>query len=358
MQYAKKDAVMTRGLAILAMVVLHLFFREGPTVLGTPLLWFSETVPVVSWAGFFAEFCAPLYSLCAGYGYYLLYKRGKNTYRDRAVRILNLMVTYWIILCLFSLLGLFFDKSGTVPGSWRDFLLNIILVRNYCGAWWYLRAYVTLLLLPAPLVMFFVNKLDLRMGACFCFIIQVLLYFLKRFGLYAAAAAKLGIPAIIYDRAFDFFGICPYVWIGMMFCRDDVVRRLDLWLSARCTMKQRKLWILLSWVFLFIGFNLIHKAVLVGLETVWMFLTFNLYEKSGKAEKVFLFLGKHSTNIWLIHMFFYSCVFRGLVEVVRYPLFMLLFMLLLCICSSYIVFFIRGAICGNAGKIRRLIRTG
>ena len=118
---------MTKGLAILAMLVLHLFCREGSTVLGTPLLWFTDTVPVVAWAGFFSEYCMALYSICAGYGYYLLAEKGKNNYTDRLARILNLLIIYWIIVCLFSLLGLFFDKSGNVPGS----LGSVCSVNNY-----------------------------------------------------------------------------------------------------------------------------------------------------------------------------------------------------------------------------------
>ena len=76
MIYKKEDAVMTRGLAILAMVVLHLFCRRGEDVLGTPLLWVNETTPLVYYFGFFAEICVPIYSLCAGYAGPLAVSRG------------------------------------------------------------------------------------------------------------------------------------------------------------------------------------------------------------------------------------------------------------------------------------------
>ncbi len=44
--YSKQDAVMIRGLAILCMVVLHLFCRTGKDVFGKPLLWINSTIPV------------------------------------------------------------------------------------------------------------------------------------------------------------------------------------------------------------------------------------------------------------------------------------------------------------------------
>ena len=63
--YSKQDAVMTRGMAILCMVVLHLFCRTGKDVFGRPLLWINSTIPVVFLFGFFSEICVPLYSLSA-----------------------------------------------------------------------------------------------------------------------------------------------------------------------------------------------------------------------------------------------------------------------------------------------------
>ena len=50
--YTKQDAKMTQGLAIVCMVVLHLFCRQGRDVLGQPLIWLNETTPFVYWFGF------------------------------------------------------------------------------------------------------------------------------------------------------------------------------------------------------------------------------------------------------------------------------------------------------------------
>lgn len=62
----KNDANMFRGLAILSMLILHLFCRFGDDVYGTPLLWLNEKEPFVYWFGFFAEICVSLYSIQGG----------------------------------------------------------------------------------------------------------------------------------------------------------------------------------------------------------------------------------------------------------------------------------------------------
>ena len=56
---------------------------------------------------------------------------------------------------------------------------------------------------------------------------------------------------------------------------------------------------------------------------------FHFWRKPATVQKAFLFVGNHSTNLWLTHMFFYSCLFTNLVYVARYPL--LIFALMLAI---------------------------
>ena len=57
--------------------------------------------------------------------------------------------------------------------------------------------------------------------------------------------------------------------------------------------------------------------------------------------KPFEFLGEHSTNIWLVHMFFYMSRFGGLAYKMKYPVFVLITTLLLSISASYIVMLIQ-----------------
>ena len=51
----------------------------------------------------------------------------------------------------------------------------------------------------------------------------------------------------------------------------------------------------------------------------------------GRAE--FLLLGKHSTNIWLVHMFFYLVLFRGF----AFSVLILVLMLAVCFASSWVI---------------------
>ena len=59
----KEQTQMTKGMAILSMLVLHLFCRKGGDVFGTPIFWLNTDTPFVYILGFLAEICVPLYSL-------------------------------------------------------------------------------------------------------------------------------------------------------------------------------------------------------------------------------------------------------------------------------------------------------
>ena len=54
---------------------------------------------------------------------------------------------------------------------------------------------------------------------------------------------------------------------------------------------------------------------------------FHYTKKPAFVERFFLFIGKHSTNIWLTHMFFYTILFENFVFIAKYPLLIFIFML-------------------------------
>ena len=337
MRYSKEDAQMTQGLAVLCMVVLHLFCRTGNDVLGTPLVWLNPSTPLVYWFGFFAEICVPVYSICTGYAQQLLWENRKSSIRSRADRILRLMRNYWIILILFSVLGLIFDNGNAIPGSFDQFLRSLVLLHSYNGAWWYLNTYVILLLLPPAVVLLPVHKMKLTPGLLFCGAFHVFWYLLNKFGFIPDAASAPASLQFLRKELVNLVGILPYIWVGGLLCKYRAIERLWDWFGQVIPAKGRKAVLLTAAICGFVAVNVIHKAVLMGFAALAVFLMFNLWEKGQRTRKAMLFLGRHSTNIWLVHMFFYSGFLRGSVLAARYPVPMLLMLLALSVCASYVI---------------------
>ena len=285
--YSKKDAKMTQGFAILRMLVLHLFCRLGKDVYGTPIIWVSPEKPLVYLFGFFAGVCVPIYSMCAGYARWLV---KDSVYKENWKRIYKLMKNYWIILILFSCIG--FITGGNIPGNWTKFLKSLVLLYSYNGAWWYLNTYVIILVIPTSIILFPVRKMEARHGISVFILIQMVWWFINRFSILLGQLD--GYLGFIYKELLNLIG-----------------------------------------VILFIGYTSLNKSVLIGITGICTFFVFNLLNKPFWIENIFLCLGKHSTNIWLTHMFFY-CVdpFAGLVQKGQYPLVMMLFILILTIGTS------------------------
>ena len=83
-----------------------------------------------------------------------------------------------------------------------------------------------------------------------------------------------------------------------------------------------------------------------------VFVLFNLWEKGKIAEKIWLFLGKHSTNIWLTHMFFYLYIFIGAIQRLQYPVLMFGGMIEVCVAVSVVILKLHEIICDRKGKNR------
>lgn len=54
-------------------------------------------------------------------------------------------------------------------------------------------------------------------------------------------------------------------------------------------------------------------------------------------HKTLDFLSPHSTNLWLIHMFFYLIYFSNFIYSFKYPILIYLVLVILCVLSSYVV---------------------
>ncbi len=334
--YNKQDAVMTHGFAILCMLVLHLFCRTGSGVFGTPLIWLNSETPFVYLFGFYSEICVSIYSICLGYAQYLLYSFGKTTWRSTGKRILKLMVNYWILLAMFSIIGLIHSSQKIIPGSLTSFLKSVVLLHSYNGAWWFLNTYIIFLLIPPTVRFFPVVKLSVRRGLAFCFFFQVGWYLLCKFDFWPVVPDR-PVIAFVLKELYNLIGVLPSAWIGACICKGNVVTRIhDLFSDKLKNRAVRKIVLGCILIILFLSMNIIHKAVLTIVFAILSFLLFNIWEKSPVVERIWLFFGKHSTNIWLTHMFFYATLFPGLVQKAKYPLFMLGYLLVLCITISYV----------------------
>lgn len=340
-ELSKKDTKMTQGLAILTMVIVHLFAKKGSDVYGSPLIWVREGVPLVYYLGFLGGICIPFYCFCTGYSFFILFNSMelKQYMKKSSIRLLKFLLHFWTVCIIFAIVGIFFDQYGEVPGNIYRFLGNFFLLEHtYNGAWWFASTYVIFVLL-SPFFLKIAKKTDSRVlfilfAALFC-----VYYICNMMKIFEASPNEYYWKGFLLRKISDLWFVVFFYIVGMLFAKEKMISRIRQWTDKIAGEKKNEYLLILTAV-VTLALCVIELSVSIYFSAIFYFICFHLWKKPDKVEKFFLFFGKHSTNIWLVHMFFYLFIFKDLVFVAKYPVFIYIFMIGLCLACSYIIDFI------------------
>lgn len=121
--------------------------------------------------------------------------------------------------------------------------------------------------------------------------------------------------------------------IGMILAKENVVNRWKLLLKIRNNL-------VLPWVFLavviVIRANLRHM-IFAPFSAIVLIILFGTYNWGKVGEKILLFFGKHSANMWLTHMQFYMIFTPTLVFASRNVFIIMLTLVILSLIASYVI---------------------
>lgn len=339
LELTKRDMAMAKGLAIHCMIALHLFNKRGAEVFGTPLIWVQEGVPLVYYLGYLGEACVPLYCMCTGYALFSQFTamEGGEFQRRSRKRILNFLIHFWLVCLIFIAVSSLAGNSKEIPGGPLKFFENFFLLEHiYNGAWWFASTYVLFMLL-APLYLKLVKKLDSRVVFT-VFLLAFCVYYVCnmkwRWGYISAEYPDYYWKGFVVRKSTDLWYVSFFYVEGMILAKERVISRLRR-VAEQWNFTNRRLGLLV--LAAITAACVIRISALIYFMAPFFFICFHLWKKSERSERFFLFWGKHSTNIWLVHMFFYRTLFIGLVFVVKYPVFIYCFMMALCVMSSWII---------------------
>lgn len=331
MELTKQDTQIAKGMAILGMVMLHLFCRLGDLPY-TPLIWCGGT-PLIYYLGLFGDLCVPVYCFCSGYAHYLMADSQKSKYpKHLPGKAIRFLCNYWIVVVLFSVLGLFSGQAETVPGSWLKFAGNMLVVgMSYNGAWWFVSTYLILLMLSPAFA-----ALTKRINGIVLLAISLIVYFVAyifRFK-FVITLPNPGLQWLW--RQTILLGTSQFGYFMGMVCRKySVISRLREYLSGRRALRCGI--VITLPLAAFVGHCVIQSVFVAPFTAAAAMIALFLAKLPSWAEKTFLLLGRHSTNFWLVHMFFFSQLFPNLVFSAKFPVLVFAFMMVLCFAASMVV---------------------
>lgn len=329
MEFSKRDMKILKGLAILFMLSLHLFCRKDvgglyetfPTING---------VPFVYYLALFCDACVPIYCFASGYGLFVsLSKEENGILKKNFKRIFQLVINFWIILIMFSVVGLLVGKSG-LPGSLNEFLLNFFVISySYNGAWWFLQTYI-ILVFSMPLVFKIVNKYSPTRVLVVTFIIYFVTY-LQRIKHVVDLGDHAALIMFVNTIVLVGTSLLPFI-VGVIFAKEKIYSKI----YNRFFRIPFKNTLCLLGIFLLVFFHGIEESLFVAPFTAIAFIClFSLMDKHVLVERALHFFSGHSTNIWLVHMFYYSTFISGIIFAPKYPVLILAWLVTLCIFTSY-----------------------
>ncbi len=329
MEMSKHDSKMLKGIAIIGLLMLHLFCRKDHLPY-QPFLYIGNT-PIVYYLGLFGDICVPIFCFISGYASWLSCSSGKG---GRWKGLLKFMIGYWVVLVLFSLLGLLL-QNDTIPGDAKTFLLSALTLDNrYNGAWWYANTFVLLVALQ-PLLYGFVKKCPTVLTLLVGIMVYTCGYGVRFLGWTDNLNSHIYIYIFIEKAARFATSLFPY-WIGMLFCKLRIVSKL----RERCAAGKKSVLLIGSAVTLGLMivlhgiFETNFVAVFTAVATICLFCVCPI---PTCLRSILCYLGEHSGNIWLVHMFFYMVLLENFVFCAKYPVLVFLFLLALSLTASYLV---------------------
>lgn len=311
------------------MVYLHLFCWKEVI----PLYVSSFHVDNLPFAYCLSRTMSPtgIFLFLGGYGLFCKWNKNNYSFVQATQRLPKLYIIYWLITIIFVGIGALQGREQ-YPGSWYDVFLNVTAIRaTYNREAWFLFPYVSLILL-SPLLFRLVSKTRwwiVALGSLFVFYSEALLYGRAWSWIYGHTFVLCICRCVEVSCCFmlgaDFAKIC--------FVRKMIDAVKLFWL--RSIISVILLVVLSSYTIL----NGIPYAPLWYSIMTLLFanISFLIQRHAVPLWKFFLFMGRYSLPIWLLHTYYCRYLFQDFIYSFEYPILIFLVELLLSILSAVLV---------------------
>lgn len=232
-------------------------------------------------------------------------------------------------MIIFCVVSIFVGQADRMPGSVSKFFMNALTLENsYNGAWWYMFTYIVLVIM-SPTILKFVKKAN------------PILVLILGFGIYCCAyyvRFKVETDNWFIVK-FGPFGMTFFEYlIGATCCKTRAISKI--YNVCKKSLPKTVRWIITGVLLasmLFARTKVIPSLFFAPITGFVIILLFHFSSKPDWVRNVFSMIGKHSTNIWLTHMFFYSCIFEKFVYIAKYPVLIYALMLEITLTISIIL---------------------
>lgn len=339
--FSVRDTQIHKGIAVLLLLGIHTFVRSNYELY---MYWFTvEGKPLLNWLMYNEKVCVSIFVILSGYGLNESFKRRyiiKTEYWKNAVlfagkHYLKMMINFWVIFLSFAMIG-FATHKITFEGTWgiggsgilsflidgmglQDLITDFWKTPTLNPTWWFMPT-IILCYLFFPIL----KRLSMK-NAYIMFIIWMIIT------VYSPVANHRQ-----FKTGWIFY--FAYFCLGIFFSEKEIFNKIKRWKIKRIT------GILTSIVLVVFTFfmRLQNKYLwdwthtLAIMYFVEMVIVRN--KKKGSFINLFLnFIGKHSSNIFMMHTFFIVIYWQSIIYALKYPLLIYLTALICSVLTSILI---------------------
>ncbi len=332
MELSRRDTSILKGIAILLMVLLHLFARKDIEGLYVDIM--IKDVPLSYYIGIMGDACRQVYLFVTGYAFYKVMSTSMESRWGKNIRrILKLYVNLWVVCLIFLPIGALYSSHYSFDDmSLSTLVPNLLgLENNYNGAWWFFKVYLLFVLL-SPLIIPAIKRINSFVLICATGVIFLSAHMQRYMGIVDVGDNPMIVKTSMFIVLFlsCLFSFC----VGAVFAKEPFV--MDT-LARIKRFRFNNLAAVLALVCITIFHSIVESSVVAPINGVVMVCAYLIMDKSVRVEKFLSYMSQHSTNIWLTHMFFYLTIFPALSFAPKYPPFIFVWVVGLCVATSYLI---------------------
>lgn len=326
--FSKSETTIIKGIAITLMLIHHLF--------GFPnrILETNEYISLnildsnlAYYTGVFGRICVAIYLFLSGYGLFNKYSKQKN-YCWIIEKIKNFIVNYWVVIIfIFIPLSVIFEDFKI---NLKELIYNMSCIKiSYIGSWWFVRVYLELLII-FPLIIKLIDK-NIISSIIKAIILPIIITIVRQ---------RMNFTNIsIINLIFEMITYLPLFMSGAIFAKFNIFNRINILFNKY---KLNNILFNFSVIILIFIIRTI-KPYIFYLDLIYVpvfiFSIINLanINKFIMINNIIYFLGKNSTNFWLIHDILLSGHLQKLIYFPKISVLILIWLVLILTPISWVV---------------------
>ena len=325
-RFTKEHTQVAKGVALLLMLFDHLYWMDYGKYTAFIKLPNVNDIPWL--IGSVGNICVTMFLFLSGYGMFFSQQGRSYSIKDSLKRIYNIWIQYAFITIIIIALD---SAFGKIQLDIRKIVLNVVaLDYSYNKFDWFMITYIVIIFV-FPLINKIYSKTNL--------IVQIGILVGIKCGITVintVLQSKWAVPEIIYKTFIEPFMFLPVFLIGYVCAEYKVFERALNFIQDKIT-KKYKIGLVIILIGTCIFMLQIPATVFDNITAPLLCFTIPYILINGKVAKVLQYIGKMSTNMWLIHYPIMVTLANALVYAPRYWLLILVWLVVIMIPICYLI---------------------